>query len=77
MSAGGEFMRHLIRIFGHQSRLFFRKQFGKIAEINKRYATPRLGVKKSTAFALLMLRLYLLFLVALLIYKFILTLHGK
>ncbi len=70
-------MVQLFRVFGRQSRFFLRKQVGKIAEINRKYAHPRLAVKKNTAFALLMLRLYLLFLVALLIYKFILTVRGK
>jgi hypothetical protein len=73
----GEFMAQIFRVFSRQFKFFLRKQVGKIAEINRKYAHPRLAVKKNTAFALLMLRLYLLFLVALLIYKFILTVRGK
>jgi hypothetical protein len=42
----------------------------KIREINHRYATPRIRLSRSTRLALLVLRLYLLFLVILLGYKF-------
>jgi hypothetical protein len=70
-------MRPRLKIFGRQLRLFLRKQATAITIINRKYAHPRLAVNKSTAFALLMLRLYLIFLVLLLLYKFILTVRGK
>ena len=65
------------RIFARQFRRFLKVRFSKITEINRKYAHPRLVVKKSTAFALFMLRLYLLFLVGLLVYKFIITIRGR
>jgi hypothetical protein len=70
-------MRPRLKIVGRQVRLFLRRQAAIIGTINKKYAHPRLVVNKSTAFALLMLRLYLMFLVVLLFYKFILTVRGK
>lgn len=42
----------------------------KIAEINQRYATPRIRMSRGVRIALLFLRLYLVFLVLLLAYKF-------
>jgi hypothetical protein len=70
----------MIQLFSIARRRFglvFRRQVEKIAEINRKYKHPRLVVKKSTAFALLLLRLYLLFLVGLLIYKFVITIGAK
>ena len=42
----------------------------KIREINRRYSKPRIKMSKGVRFALLMLRLYLIFLVLILAYKF-------
>ncbi len=70
-------MIQLFSIVRRRFGLVFRRQVEKIVEINRKYKHPRLVVKKSTAFALLLLRLYLLFLVGLLIYKFVITLGGK
>jgi hypothetical protein len=42
----------------------------KIGEINRRYATPRITMTRWISAALLLLRLYLVFLVLLLGYKF-------
>ena len=70
-------MTRRFRIFAYQIEKILKTRFGKIIEINKKYSHPRLVVNKSTAFALLMLRIYLLFLVGLLIFKFILTARGK
>jgi hypothetical protein len=44
----------------------------KISDINQRYAKPRIEMSKAVRLSLLALRVYLLFLVALLAYKFIL-----
>lgn len=52
-------------------RDFFSHNYAKIREINKRYATPHVEMSKWVKFALLSLRFYLIFLVGLLIYKFI------
>lgn len=56
--------------------VFLRRQSSKIAEINKRYAKPRMKISKTTGFALLMLRLYLILLVGILLFKFF-TMLGK
>ena len=46
----------------------------KIVEINERYRTPRIKMSRGVKIALLVLRLYLLFLLVILAYKFITTL---
>ncbi len=52
-------------------RNFFRNNYAKIDEINKKYAVPNVEMSKWVKFSLLSLRLYLIFLVCLLVYKFI------
>jgi len=52
-------------------RRFLERRFYTIVKINRRYSTPRIRMTLMVRFALLMLRLYLLLLVGLLIYKFI------
>jgi len=47
-----------------------KRAVAKIREINRRYATPRIKLSRSTRLALLALRLYLITLVILLAYKF-------
>jgi len=54
----------------------FRRARNKVAEINERYRTPRIRMSRGVKIALLMLRVYLLFLVVILIYKFITTVSG-
>ena len=46
------------------------RAIGKIREVNRRYAKPKIKLSRSTSFALLALRLYLIVLVILLAYKF-------
>jgi hypothetical protein len=53
----------------------FTRLFLKIGEINRRYRTPRLAMSRGVRITLMVLRLYLLFLVSLMVYKFILLLH--
>jgi len=48
-----------------------RRWFGAIIDINRKYKRPRLNMTKPVRFTLLFLRFYLLFLVLLIIYKFI------
>ena len=48
----------------------FKRAVNKIREINRRYATPRIHLSRSTRAVLLVLRLYLILLVLLLAYKF-------
>jgi hypothetical protein len=45
--------------------------FPRIAEINRKYSRPRIAMTPVIRYSLLSLRLYLLLLVALLVYKFI------
>jgi hypothetical protein len=49
----------------------FRGLRRKLRAINQRYATPRLGMAPSVRAALLVLRVYLLALVFLMLYKFV------
>jgi hypothetical protein len=52
-------------------RGFFSHQFAKVREINKKYAKPNVEMSTWVKGSLLFLRLYLIFLVCLLLYKFI------
>jgi hypothetical protein len=47
----------------------------KIAEISQRYREPRIEMSRAVRAALQFLRFYLLFLVCLMVYKFILLLN--
>jgi hypothetical protein len=49
-----------------------RSLWAKFAGINARYRTPRIAMSGAVRFSLLVLRVYLLSLVALMIYKFVL-----
>ena len=42
-----------------------------IAEINRRYQTPRIAMSPTVRLSLMALRVYLLFLVGLMIYRFV------
>ncbi len=50
---------------------FIKKWFDKIEEINRKYSTPRIKMTRSVKIALFMLRLYLIILVLILVYKFL------
>jgi hypothetical protein len=50
--------------------------FDKVRAINRRYARPRLAISPAARICLLILRLYLLFLVGLLAYKFVSIVVG-
>lgn len=52
-------------------RSSWRRLRRKIDEINKRYAEPRIEMLTAVRYSLLALRVYLLFLVCLMVYKFI------
>ena len=51
----------------------FRNFFAKIRAINARYHEPRIEMSAAVRLSLLVLRVYLLALVALLIYKFVIV----
>lgn len=71
-------MRTFLSSVGTRTRAFFRKRFAKVREINRRYREPRIQTKGFVGFALILLRFYLIFLIGLLIYKFIsIVLHPS
>ena len=51
----------------------FQRLRATIAEINRRYHVPRIGMTRPVRLALMALRVYLLFLVGLMVYKFVLV----
>jgi len=53
-----------------------KRAVGKINGINERYSRPRIKMTPLVKFALLFLRLYLIFLVLLLVYKFVTMVWG-
>jgi hypothetical protein len=53
------------------------KRFERISEINRKYAKPRIKMTPMISVALLLLRIYLLLLVAILFYKFFTIVAGK
>ena len=55
-------------------RANLKRLFHKIGEINHRYREPRIEMSRRVRAALLFLRFYLVFLVCLMVYKFILLL---
>ena len=60
-----------------RARMFFVSGSSVISAINRKYATPRIRMTRGVALALLMLRLYLIFLVLLLAYKFWTMIQGS
>jgi hypothetical protein len=52
-------------------RSFFSHNYAKIREINEKYATPSIEMSRWVKLSLLSLRFYLIFLVGLLLYKFV------
>ncbi len=52
---------------------FIKNWFDKITEINNKYSKPRIKMTKAVKIALFMLRLYLIILVFILVYKFLIT----
>ncbi len=53
----------------------FKRLRHKVREINQRYREPRIEMSLGVKASLLFLRIYLLFLVCLMVYKFILLLR--
>ena len=52
------------------------RAINKVREINERYKTPKIKMSRGVKIAMLFLRLYLLFLVVILVYKFATTVKG-
>jgi hypothetical protein len=63
-------IRDLLALFDIHVRRYFVMFVERIREINAKYAHPRIAVTPAAAVALLILRLYLLALVGVLMYKF-------
>ena len=57
--------------FSGRVREYARRQYSFITEINRKYATPRITMSRWVKISLLFLRLYLIFLVLLLGYRFL------
>ena len=55
---------------------FFRSTARAVHAINKKYSTPSMKMTPMVKLSLGLLRFYLLFLVGLMVYKFIITLRG-
>ncbi len=53
-----------------------RRQVNKIREINRRYSKPRIEMSPAVRLSLLLLRGYLIFLVALMIFRFVTLVRG-
>jgi len=53
---------------------FFRNAAGGVRAINQKYTTPHIKMTRGVRFSLGVLRFYLLFLVGIMVYKFITTL---
>ena len=53
----------------------FRSAAGAVRKINQKYSTPHMKMTPAVKFSLGLLRFYLLFLVGILVYKFVVTLH--
>jgi hypothetical protein len=64
-------------VFGERIGSVIHESTGKIRSINQKYATPKIKLSGGAKFALLLLRLYLIFLVGLLVYKFWTIVHGS
>jgi hypothetical protein len=60
----------------HRAVTMIGGNFDKVRAINRRYAHPRLTMSPAVRICLLVLRLYLLFLVGLLAYRFVAIVIG-
>ena len=71
----------MVKIFGglfpKRSKGSFADRFSVIREINRKYSKPRISMTPITRIVLLLLRIYLLLLVAILFYKFATILMAK
>lgn len=56
-------------IIKKQLKEFYEDNFGKILEINEKYSSPKLTDSPTVKFALFALRIYLLFIASLIVYK--------
>jgi hypothetical protein len=54
---------------------FFRNTANAVGAINQKFRTPHIKMTPMVKIALCILRFYLLFLVGILVYKFVVTIH--
>jgi hypothetical protein len=64
------------RVFGERIGSLISELTGKIRGINQKYANPKIKLSGGAKFALFLLKIYLIFLVVLLVYKFWTVIHG-
>ena len=57
-------------------RRFLRNRFKPFVEITEKYKTPRIKMTRQVKWALLLLRLYLVFMLLILAYKFFTSVGG-
>ncbi len=69
-------MVSIVNVFGERIGSIIDESTEKIRGINEKYAKPKIKLSGGAKFALLLLRLYLIFLVILLAYKFWTIIHG-
>ena len=60
-----------IKMINEKLKEFCQDKFGKIIEINNKYAHPKIEMSPTVTISLFLLRVYLIFLLLLLVYKFI------
>ncbi len=51
-------------------KTFLGRRFSPLVEITRKYRTPRIKMTRATRIALLALRIYLIFIIGILVYKF-------
>lgn len=61
----------MIKTANNKFKIFLQNRFSKIIEINEKYANPKIEMSPTVKISLLLLRCYLIFLLVLLVYKFI------
>lgn len=59
------------KLIKNELKKFYLDKFSKIIEINQRYADPKIEMTPTVKISLFFLRMYLIFLLLLLLYKFI------
>ena len=65
-------MRQIFReLSGKGIGRFLRSRFYTITQINRKYATPRIKTTRTVKVSLLILRIYLLIMMGILLYKFV------
>lgn len=69
-------MTNNIKILNEKIKDFYQNKFGKIIEINEKYAQPKIEMSPTVKISLFLLRLYLIFLLLMFIYKFIIIISN-